>query len=82
MAGVSGMTATVLGAVTRKNVRVAPDTAFSASSSEALRRSTVIGGVAKGRIEGEADVGEPGDREEDLAALASRKTSDVGILTF
>ena len=37
------MTVIVLGAVTRKNVRVAADTAFSASSSVALRRSTVIG---------------------------------------
>ena len=33
----------VFGAVTRKNVRVAPATALSASSSDALRRSTVTG---------------------------------------
>src|SRR5213078_4358911 len=37
------MTATVFGAVTRKNVRVAPATVFNASSSDAFRRSTVIG---------------------------------------
>ena len=39
----SGITATVFGAVTRKNVRVAPATVFKESSSEAFRRSSVIG---------------------------------------
>ncbi len=43
MAGVSGMTTIVFGAVTRKNVRVAPAMVPSASSRVVLRKSTVTG---------------------------------------
>ena len=82
LAGVSGTITTVCGAVTRKKLRVAPATVFSASSSVALRRSTVTGAsrncVSKIRLM-------PPNRAivvNTSRLLASRKMSDAGILTF
>jgi hypothetical protein len=75
------MTTIVFGAVTRKNVRVAPATVFNASSSVAFRRSTVSGAS---RNAGSKMRLTPANR---LMAVntsrlpASRKVSDAGILT-
>src|SRR5215470_12459741 len=73
---------TVCGAVTRKNVRVAPATALSASSRLALRRSRVTG---VSRNCGSKTRLMPPRRAMAVKTsrlLASRKTSEPGILMF
>ena len=68
LAGVSGMTTTVFGAVTRKNVRVAPATVLERVLERGVAQVDGDRRLAERRVEDQADVGEPRDRREDVAA--------------
>ena len=76
------MTTTVFGAVTRKNVRVAPATVFSASSSVALRRSTVTGVSRNAESKMMLMFAIRAIAVNTSRLAASRKVSVAGILTF
>jgi len=75
------MTTIVFGAVTRKNVRVAPATVLSASSSEALRRSTVTGVSRNAESKMRLMLASREIAVNTSRLVASRKVSDAGILT-
>ncbi len=81
LAGVSGMTTIVFGAVTRKKVRVAPATVLSASSSDALRRSTLISASRNAVSKMRLMFAKRAIVMNTSRLLASRKVSDAGIFT-